>query len=124
MSRYWRFIILSLITSGSLLAIMFIPVIPQDLSYHKFADDRTFWSIPNAFNVVSNIPLFIVGLFGLIFCIKHPAKAGIWSWRIFFGAVTFISAGSAYYHWAPSNGHYSGTASLWLSDSWHFLYHC
>ena len=103
MSRYWRFIILSLIASGSILAIMFIPVIPQDPSYHKFADDRAFWNIPNVFNVVSNIPLFIVGLFGLIFCVKHPATAGIWSWRIFFGAVIFISAGSAYYHWAPNN---------------------
>ena len=103
MSRHWRIIILSLIAYGSILAIMFIPVIPQDPSYHKFADDRTFWSIPNGFNVISNIPLFIVGLFGLIFCVKHPATAGIWSWRIFFGAVTFISAGSAYYHWAPNN---------------------
>jgi hypothetical protein len=103
MSRYRRFIILSLIASGSILAIMFIPVIPQDPSYHKFADDRMFWGIPNTFNVVSNIPLFIVGLFGLIFCVKHPATAGIWSWRIFFGAVILISAGSAYYHWAPNN---------------------
>lgn len=103
MSRYWRIIILILIASGSLLAIMFMPVIPQDPSYHKFADDRTFWSIPNVFNVISNIPLFIVGLFGLIFCVKHPTTAGIWSWRIFFGAVTLISAGSAYYHWAPNS---------------------
>jgi Ceramidase len=103
MSRYWRFIILSLIASGSLSAIVFIPVIPQDPSYHNFADDRIFWSIPNTFNVVSNIPLFIVGLFGLIFCTRHRARAGAWSWRIFFGAVTFISAGSAYYHWAPNN---------------------
>jgi hypothetical protein len=103
MSRYWRHIILSLIVFGSFFAIMLIPVIPQDLSYHKFADDRTFWSIPNAFNVVSNIPLFIVGLFGLIFSVKNPVKAGVWSWRIFFGAVTLISAGSAYYHWEPNN---------------------
>ena len=103
MYRYWRFIILSLIASGSLLAIIFIPVIPQDPSYHNFADDRTLWSIPNVFNVVSNIPLFIVGLIGLIFCAKHPTTAGIWSWRIFFGAVTFISVGSAYYHWTPNN---------------------
>jgi hypothetical protein len=102
-SRYWRFIILSFIASGSLFATVFIPVIPQDPSYHNFADDRTFWSIPNAFNVVSNIPLFIVGLIGLIFCTKHPATAGIWSWRIFFGAVTLISVGSVYYHWAPDN---------------------
>jgi Ceramidase len=103
MFRYWRFIILSLIAFGSLLAITVIPAIPQDPSYHNFADGRTFWGIPNFFNVVSNIPLLIVGLIGLIFCAKHPITAGIWSWRILFGAVIFISAGSAYYHWAPNN---------------------
>ena len=103
MSHYWRVTILSLIASSSLLAIMFIPVIPQDLSYHNFADDRTLWNIPNAFNVVSNIPLFIVGLIGFLFSVKQPTTAGICSWRIFFGAVTFISAGSVYYHWAPNN---------------------
>ena len=103
MAHYWRVTILSLIASSSLLAIMFIPVIPQDLSYHNFADDRTLWNIPNAFNVVSNIPLFIVGLIGFLFSVKQPKTAGICSWRIFFGAVTFISAGSVYYHWAPNN---------------------
>jgi hypothetical protein len=103
MSRSWRIIVLFLIASGSLLAIVFMPAIPQDPSYHKFADDRTFWSIPNAFNVVSNIPLFLAGVFGSILCAKHPAKAGTWSWRIFFVAVTFIAVGSAYYHWVPNN---------------------
>jgi hypothetical protein len=103
LSRHWRFVLLSLIASGSLLAIILMPGVPQDLSYHNFADQRTFWSIPNAFNVVSNIPFLIVGLLGLIYCAKYPATAGIWSWRIFFGAVTCISAGSAYYHWAPNN---------------------
>jgi Ceramidase len=103
MPRYWRLIVLILIASGSLLAIIFMPAVPQDTSYHAFADDRKLWGIPNVLNVLSNIPMFIVGVLGLIYCVKQPAMAGIWSWRVFFGAVIFISAGSAYYHWAPNN---------------------
>lgn len=81
--------------------------IPQDLAYHNFADQNKFWSIPNFWDVMSNLPMFFIGLFGLYYSLKH------WSQKIsllsnlmplflslgIFGA----SFGSAYYHWAPDN---------------------
>jgi hypothetical protein len=90
-----------------LLAALLVPPMPQPLSYHAFADCRTFFGFVNFFNVVSNVPFLIGGVLGLRL---------IWS-----GGVTFIDAreqlpylvfflgavltcfGSAYYHGAPDN---------------------
>ena len=49
------------------LAILFIAMspMPQGLWYHQFKDDRTLWGVPNALNVLSNIPFLLVGLWGL-----------------------------------------------------------
>ena len=38
---------------------------PQPLSYHAFADCRTFFGVANFFNVVSNLPFLIGGALGL-----------------------------------------------------------
>src|SRR5262245_15202615 len=38
--------------------------IPQDLSYHTFADDRTMLGVPNFLNVASNLPFIVVGVLG------------------------------------------------------------
>ena len=37
---------------------------PQPLSYHLFADCRTFFGVVNFFNVVSNVPFLIGGVLG------------------------------------------------------------
>ena len=48
---------------------------PQDVSYHLFVDTREIWSIPNFWNVVSNIPFAVVGLLGL-YKLRLPGKLG------------------------------------------------
>lgn len=40
---------------------------PQPLRYHSFADQRTMIGVPNALNVLSNLPFLIVGVWGLFF---------------------------------------------------------
>ena len=80
---------------------------PQPLSYHAFADCRAIWSIPNFFNVVSNLPFLVGGVAGL---------AVIWNgggrfidrreqlpYLVFFLGALLTSLGSAYYHLAPDN---------------------
>lgn len=47
------------------------PPIPQSLAYHNFADQRTFFGIPNFLDVVSNLPFLIVGMGGL-FVVTSP----------------------------------------------------
>jgi len=42
-----------------------LPPIAQDPHYHAFADGRTLHGVPNFWNVISNIPFFLVALYGI-----------------------------------------------------------
>ena len=53
------------LAAASLAALLLLPPIPQDQSYHKFADQRTLFGTPNFWNVVSNFPFIAIGLAGL-----------------------------------------------------------
>ncbi|MGH8548667.1 MAG: ceramidase domain-containing protein [Methylococcales bacterium] len=82
----------------------FVPPIPQDPAYHDFAPSKLKISnIPNTFNVITNIPFAIVGLWGLIFCRRLSETSALWSWRLFFSGIALTSIGSAYYHWDPND---------------------
>lgn len=86
------------------------PKIPQSEEYHNFADQRDFLGIPNALNVLSNIPFFIVGLVGLILCHYQDyfklrnSQGELWGWTCFFIGVTTVGFGSSYYHLKPNDG--------------------
>ena len=56
----WRGIGLLALTGVLALAAFLVPAMPQPLTYHVFADCRTYWAIPNFFNVGSNLP-FLIG---------------------------------------------------------------
>jgi len=93
----------------SLVGVLFVDPIPQDLAYHLFADGRSFLGIPNFNDVVSNAGFALVGALGIlavagvkrrtIFVQREDARPYV----IFFVGVALISLGSGYYHWAPSN---------------------
>jgi uncharacterized protein DUF6962 len=75
-----------------------LPAIPQDPGYHLMADRRALGGIPNAADVLSNVPFAIVGIAGLVLVRRRP-----WPWAPFFAATALTSIGSAYYHLAPDN---------------------
>ena len=80
--------------------------IAQDPLYHEFSDSRNLLSIPNFFNVVSNVPFLIVGLLGLIRITQSKVKLieeFKVAYLIFFSSVFLTALGSAYYHWWPTN---------------------
>ena len=89
------------------IAAAVIPPLPQPLSYHVFADCRTIWSIPNFFNVLSNLPFLVGGAMGLALIWKgggaflDPREQ--LPYLVFFVGALLTSAGSAYYHLAPDN---------------------
>jgi len=89
------------------MAAAVIPALPQPLSYHLFADCRTIWSIPNFFNVLSNLPFLVGGAMGLALIWKgggaflDPREQ--LPYLVFFVGALLTSAGSAYYHLAPDN---------------------
>lgn len=72
---------------------------------HPFADTRSWWAIPHAGDVISNIPLLMAGLWGLWALagqrarpLHESTRQALW---VFFVGLVFASAGSATYHWAP-----------------------
>ena len=94
------------------LIVFAVRPIAQDPAYHNFADQRTMLGIPNALNVLSNVPFLIVGVWGLAFLARNraagaspsfltPAERGPY-WILFLG-VGLTALGSAYYHWRPDN---------------------
>jgi hypothetical protein len=56
MARRARFGLLCGLLGAAVLAAALAPSIPQDPAYHRMADGRVVWGIPNALNVVSNVP--------------------------------------------------------------------
>jgi hypothetical protein len=94
------------------LAVAFIaalfPAIPQPLSYHNFADHRSWLGIPNFGDVISNLPFAIVGVWGLIVlftpgAIKLEDPRERWLYAVMFAGLILTAFGSAYYHLAPDN---------------------
>lgn len=84
------------------------PAIPQSQDYHNFADQRTFFGIPNALNVISNFPFLIIGLIGLVFChhgnyFKLSLQGELWGWTCFYVGVAAVGIGSSYYHLKPDD---------------------
>ncbi len=75
-----------------------MPPIPQDQSYHQFADQRTILGIPNFWNVVSNLPFLVVGAAGLRRRFRDGAAT-----VVFFLGVFLTGLGSSYYHWNPND---------------------
>ena len=78
--------------------------LPQDPAYHLLADTRTCLGIPRAGDVLTNFAILGAGLFGLVLSPgmnisdeERPAVA------LLIAGTFFTAAGSAYYHWAPSN---------------------
>jgi hypothetical protein len=82
--------------------------VPQWESYHHFADARSWLGMPNAANVLSNLPFAAIGAWGLwrLWRLREFAsdRPGWRAWLAFSIAVACTAAGSALYHWAPSNG--------------------
>jgi hypothetical protein len=86
---------------------LFVPAIHQDPAFHQFADRRTLLGIPNALDVLSNLPFVVVGLMGLAAArqrrgaFEDPWER--WPWIVLFAAVLVTAAGSGLYHLAPTN---------------------
>ena len=81
----------------SLAGLLLLPAIPQDQSYHDFADQRTLFGTPNFWNVISNLPFIPIG------------AVGLWQFRrdqaaiVLFLGIFLTGFGSAYYHWNPND---------------------
>jgi hypothetical protein len=103
---------LSLITAifvAALILLFLAPRMPIGPGYHDFADKRTLFSIPNAQDVLSNIPFFVVGIWGFLWLGARKGRSVFLDGReripylVFFAGVTLTGVGSFWYHMAPSD---------------------
>ena len=105
-----RLLVLALVTAVSAAVILSLDPIPQDPTYHRFADDRTVFGIPNFQNVVSNFPFVLLGGAGLLRLrrrLAHPGDAAEVSetaaWLLLFLGILLTAFGSGWYHLRPTN---------------------
>lgn len=107
MSHGIKLKILLALTVVILISVLFFEPMAQDTSYHQFADVSTAFGIPNAWNVLSNIPFILIGMFGLIETRKLYRERSGESWfmacQVFFVGLILTGLGSAYYHLSPEN---------------------
>ena len=82
--------------------------IPQDPAYHEFADNRTVLTINNFWDVASNFPFLVIGLWGLVVTQRYGSLVCVPglqpAYKVFFAGIILTAFGSAYYHLSPSNG--------------------
>jgi hypothetical protein len=99
------------IIGGLFLAVMGILLtidpIPQDPNYHNFADKRSFWGIANFWDVVSNIPMGFIGIYGLTLSLRNwrhrPDLVAKLIPTVLCIGMFSVCFGSAFYHLAPTN---------------------
>lgn len=114
-----RVFLLILIAAGAVALLVRYGRIPQSEDYHAFADTRTMGRIPNALNVLSNVPFAIVGWLGIAFLRRGPTRDPDGPYRpgahtafeslrerpayvLFFLGVLLTAFGSSYYHLKPT----------------------
>lgn len=81
----------------SLAALLPLPPLLQDQSYHQFADQRELFGIPNFWNVVSNLPFIAVGVAGLLRFRRDATTL------VLFTGLFLTGFGSSYYHLNPND---------------------
>ena len=109
-ARENRLRFLSVLTVAFIALVLFREPISQDPEYHDFADQRTLVGIPHTLNVISNLPMGLVGLYGMLVIAFSVRRAGSTSFQtpadsipylFLFFALVLTGIGSAYYHLAP-----------------------
>ncbi|MCC7301988.1 MAG: alkaline phytoceramidase [Bacteroidia bacterium] len=92
-------LILALVITAGL--VVYGPI-PQDTSYHQFADTRTYFGIPNFWDVISNAVIFLAGVYALFCWKKMTGLSNAMKWVLIAGML-LTGLGSAYYHHTPGN---------------------
>ncbi|SDW55505.1 hypothetical protein [Nitrosomonas oligotropha] len=97
-----------------IIAAMILPPTAQLAEYHRFADQRSFFGIPNFNDVISNLAFLLSGGAGLVFLWRihgNPTQTAFqdrkesWPYWVLFLSITSVAFGSIHYHWTPDIDH-------------------
>ena len=81
----------------TLVALLPLPPLLQDQSYHQFADQRELFGVPKFWNVASNLPFIAVGAIGLAQSRRDATTF------VLFAGIFLTGFGSSYYHLDPND---------------------
>ncbi len=98
-----REILFALVVAAAIGGVFLLDAIPQDPAYHAFADRRTFFGVPNFWNVASNLPFLVVGALGWFWIRRIASPRLATHYRVLCTAIALVGIGSGWYHLAPSN---------------------
>ena len=102
----WRAAVLLGIGIGVVAVAALADPVAQDPLYYLFADQRTFVRVPNFWDVMSNLPFLVVGIWGWYVIARNAetvTPSTKLAWVIFFLGITLTAFGSGYFHWLPNN---------------------
>jgi hypothetical protein len=108
-SKRTGIVLLVVLSALVVLAVLLAPRVAQPLSYHQFADTRSWLSARNFGDVVSNLPFAIFGILGVVFLAsKSSTKTFLdprerWPYLTLFLGILLTAFGSGYYHLMPNN---------------------
>ncbi|MGD9007855.1 MAG: ceramidase domain-containing protein [Desulfobacteraceae bacterium] len=98
---------LGALVAVSLAVLLWMEPVSQDPGYHRFADQRTLFGVPNFWNVMTNLPMVVVGLLGAGRIVRGRAARYLpelaFVYMAFFCGLFLTGLGSAYYHIEPDN---------------------
>jgi hypothetical protein len=98
-----RLLILGLVALAATGGTFLLEPVPQDPAYHRFADAREYFGIPNFWNVATNLPFLAAGALGLMQHGRLASPPLATHYRVFCAGVALVAFGSGWYHLAPSN---------------------
>lgn len=102
-----RLIAIACIAVVFTIALALYGPIPQSQAYYQFADDRSFFGIPNFLDVISNLPFLLFGIYGLLHFRNNTPSGSLDSLRYayltFFVGASLVAFGSGYFHLNPND---------------------
>ena len=98
----WRARALGLAAAAAVIAVALAPAVRRGPSFHDYADERPWLGLPNAADVLSNLPFVAVGLAGLILVPRIATHLRAGAARVF-AALIAVGLGSAAYHVEPTD---------------------
>jgi hypothetical protein len=102
----WRAALLLGVGIGVLAVAALADPVAQDPLYYLFADQRAIVGVPNFWNVMSNLPFLVIGIWGWRVIANNAetvTPSTKLAWVIFFLGITLTAFGSGYFHWLPNN---------------------
>ena len=96
--------IIPVLAITGIIALLIIGPIPQNQDYHNFADSRSFFGIPNFWDVITNLLFLFVGFIFWTYASNHIPSGRFKTMALALSlGFVLLCFGSGYYHWRPED---------------------